>query len=61
MERPGRRRAASDPVTALAAPGRPARRAPVQQFYARWADRSPLWNIHGLWENRLAAISEADI
>lgn len=35
--------------------------APIQQFYIRWADRGPFWNFHGLWENRLAAMSEAGI
>lgn len=43
-----------DPDALLVAP-------PIQQFYIRWADRGPFWNFHGLWENRLAAMSEAGI
>ena len=36
--------------------------APVLgQFYSRWSDRGPFWNFHGLWENRITAMSEADI
>jgi uncharacterized protein len=34
---------------------------PIQQFYIRWADRGPFWSFHGLWENRIAAMSEAGI
>ena len=34
---------------------------PIQQFYIRWADRGPFWNFHGLWENRITAMSEAGI
>lgn len=34
---------------------------PIQQFYIRWADRGPFWSFHGLWENRLTAMSEAGI
>lgn len=33
----------------------------IGQFYSRWADRGPFWNFHGLWENRVTAMSEADI
>jgi len=33
----------------------------IAQFYIRWADRGPFWNFHGLWENRITAMSEADI
>lgn len=33
----------------------------IAQFYSRWADRGPFWNFHGLWENRITAMSEADI
>lgn len=33
----------------------------ISQFYSRWADRGPFWNFHGLWENRITAMSEADI
>ena len=33
----------------------------IGQFYSRWADRGPFWNFHGLWENRITAMSEADI
>ena len=37
-------------------------KAPViRQFYERWADRGAFWNFHGLWENRITAMSEADI
>jgi hypothetical protein len=43
-----------DPTALLTAP-------PVHQFYIRWADRGPLWNFHGLWENRITAMSEAAI
>jgi dienelactone hydrolase len=43
-----------DPTALLTAP-------PIQQFYIRWADRGPLWNFHGLWENRITAMSEAAI
>lgn len=43
-----------DPRALLIAP-------PIQQFYIRWADRGPFWNFHGLWENRITAMSEAAI
>jgi uncharacterized protein len=43
-----------DPMALLTAP-------PVHQYYIRWADRGPLWNFHGLWENRITAMSEAAI
>jgi len=43
-----------DPTALLTAP-------PVRQFYIRWADRGPFWNFHGLWENRITAMSEAAI
>ena len=33
----------------------------IGQFYSRWSDRGPFWNFHGLWENRITAMSEADI
>jgi len=33
----------------------------ISQFYSRWTDRGPFWNFHGLWENRITAMSEADI
>jgi len=33
----------------------------IKEFYSRWADRGPFWNFHGLWENRITAMSEADI
>ncbi|THA47089.1 alpha/beta hydrolase [Streptomyces sp. A1136] len=31
---------------------------PTYQFYIRWADRGPAWRFHGLWENRIAKMSE---
>lgn len=34
---------------------------PIHQFYIRWADRGPFWSFHGLWENRITAMSEAGI
>ena len=43
-----------DPTALLTAP-------PIHQFYMRWADRGPFWNFHGLWENRITAMSEAGI
>lgn len=43
-----------DPTALLTAP-------PIHQFYIRWADRGPFWNFHGLWENRITAMSEAAI
>ncbi|MET3912140.1 dienelactone hydrolase [Bradyrhizobium sp. S3.3.6] len=43
-----------DPTALLTAP-------PIHQFYIRWADRGPFWNFHGLWENRIAAMSEGAI
>lgn len=43
-----------DPAALLTAP-------PIHQFYIRWADRGPFWNFHGLWENRMTAMSEAGI
>ena len=33
----------------------------IRQFYLRWADRGPFWNFHGLWQNRIAAMSEAGL
>ena len=33
----------------------------IRQFYSRWADRGSFWNFHGLWENRITQMSEADI
>ncbi|MGN6151878.1 MAG: alpha/beta hydrolase [Lysobacteraceae bacterium] len=44
----------SDPEPLLGAPA-------IRQFYLRWADRGPFWHFHGLWENRLAAMSEAGL
>lgn len=44
----------SDPHALLGAPV-------IRQFYARWADRGSFWNFHGLWENRITQMSEADI
>jgi len=43
-----------DPTALLIAP-------PVHQYYIRWADRGLFWNFHGLWENRITAMSEAAI
>lgn len=43
-----------DPTALLTAPA-------IHQFYIRWADRGPFWNFHGLWENRMTAMSEAAI
>lgn len=34
---------------------------PIYQWYIRWADRGEVWKFHGLWENRIAAMSEAEI
>jgi dienelactone hydrolase len=34
---------------------------PIYQWYMRWADRGEVWNFHGLWENRITAMSEAEI
>ena len=31
---------------------------PIQMFYIRWADRTPFLAHRGLWENRLATMSE---
>lgn len=33
----------------------------IRQFYSRWADRGGFWNFHGLWENRITQMSEAEI
>jgi dienelactone hydrolase len=33
----------------------------IQQFYQRWADRGSYWDFHGLWENRITQMSEAEI
>ena len=33
----------------------------IDQFYRRWADRGPFWNFHGVWENRITAMSEAEL
>ncbi|MEO8278072.1 MAG: hypothetical protein ABI564_00195, partial [Ideonella sp.] len=33
----------------------------IREFYERWAYRGAFWNFHGLWENRILAMSEADI
>ena len=33
----------------------------IRQFYSRWADREAFWNFHGLWENRITQMSEAEI
>ncbi|MBD2306032.1 alpha/beta hydrolase [Chroococcidiopsis sp. FACHB-1243] len=34
---------------------------PIYQWYVRWADRGEVWRFHGLWENRIAAMSEAEL
>jgi len=34
---------------------------PIYEWYIRWADRGPAWDFHGAWENRITAMSEADI
>ncbi len=44
----------NDPKALLGAP-------PIYQFYNRWSDRGSFWNFHGLWENRITQMSEADI
>ena len=44
----------NDPKALLGAPF-------IRQFYNRWADRGSFWNFHGLWENRITQMSEADI
>lgn len=44
----------NDPNALLGAPF-------IRQFYTRWADRGSFWNFHGLWENRITQMSEADI
>lgn len=33
----------------------------IGQFYQRWADRGAFWDFHGLWENRITRMSEAEI
>ena len=45
---------ATDPQAFLTAPV-------IREFYERWAYRGAFWNFHGLWENRILAMSEADI
>lgn len=45
---------ADDPAALLTAPV-------IREFYDRWAYRGAFWNFHGLWENRITAMSEADI
>ena len=45
---------ATDPQALLTAPV-------IREFYERWAHRGAFWNFHGLWENRILAMSEADI
>lgn len=45
---------ATDPQALLTAPV-------IREFYQRWADRGAFWNFHGLWENRILAMSETDI
>lgn len=45
---------ATDPQALLTAPV-------IREFYERWAYRGPFWNFHGLWENRILAMSETDI
>ena len=44
----------NDPKALLGAPF-------IRQFYSRWSDRGSFWNFHGLWENRITQMSEADI
>ncbi len=45
---------ATDPQALLTAPV-------IREFYERWAYRGAFWNFHGLWENRILSMSEADI
>lgn len=45
---------ATDPQALLTAPV-------IREFYERWAYRGAFWNFHGLWENRILAMSEAEI
>ncbi len=33
----------------------------IREFYERWSCRGAFWNFHGLWENRITAMSESDI
>jgi hypothetical protein len=44
----------NDPNALLTAPV-------IGQFYQRWADRGAFWDFHGLWENRITRMSEAEI
>lgn len=34
---------------------------PIYQWYIRWAQRGPAWDFLGKWENRVAAMSEAQL
>ncbi|MFB2924287.1 MULTISPECIES: alpha/beta hydrolase [Aerosakkonema] len=34
---------------------------PIYEWYIRWANRGPAWNFQGLWENRITAMSEAEL
>lgn len=49
------------PIVSLTDPNALLLSKPIYEWYIRWADRGPAWNFHGLWENRVAAMSEAEL
>lgn len=49
------------PIVSLTDPNALLLAKPIYEWYIRWADRGPAWNFHGQWENRVAAMSEAEL
>lgn len=49
------------PIVSLTDPDALLTARPIHDFYYRWADRGPFAAHTGLWENRIARMSEEDI
>lgn len=49
------------PVVSLDDPNALLLPKPIYQWYIRWAERGPAWDFLGKWENRVTAMSEAEL
>lgn len=49
------------PIVSLSDPNALLLPKPIYQWYIRWAERGPAWDFLGKWENRVAAMSEAEL
>jgi uncharacterized protein len=49
------------PIVSLDDPNALLPRRPIYEWYRRWEDRGLFWEFHGYWENRITAMSEAEL